>query len=158
LNSDSKIAEISIEPDTGNVKHVALFDNNLRFKCQRCATFCCKLGGPRLSSKDVEQLKKAGLTRTEFLDTANGRLKSTVSGACALLKFDSQKKLYECTVYPYRPALCRVYPFHVERTSLDRFVLKLLPCKGLNRRFGAIIDEHFLTDDVLGSLLGARTW
>jgi len=152
LDSDAKIAEISIEPETGNVKHIALFGNNLRFKCHRCATFCCKLGGPRLSSKDVEQLKMAGLTRAEFLDAPNGCLKNTVSGSCVFLKFDSQKQLYECTVYPYRPAGCRLYPFHVEKTSSDRFVLKLLPCKGINRRLGAIIDERFLIDNALGFL------
>jgi Fe-S-cluster containining protein len=151
LDSDGKIAEISIEPETGKVKHIVLF-SNLRFKCQRCATFCCKLGGPRLSSKDVEQLKKAGLTRAEFLDATNGRLKSMVSGSCVFLKFDSQKQFYECTVYPYRPALCRLYPFHIEKTSSDRFVLKLLPCKGINRRLGAVIDERFLIDNVLGLL------
>ena len=81
LDSDANIAEISIEPETGNVKHIALFGNNFRFKCQRCPTFCCKLGGPKLSSKDVEQLKKAGLTRAEFLNATNGCLRNTVSGS-----------------------------------------------------------------------------
>ena len=156
MDSDGKIAEISIEPETGNVKYIALFGNNLRFKCRRCATFCCKLGGPRLSSKDIIQLKKAGLTRAEFLDATNRRLKSMVSGSCVFLKSDSQKQFYECTVYPYRPALCRLYPFHIEKTSSDRFVLKLLPCKGVNR-LGAIIDERFLIDNVLGLLLDLRT-
>jgi Fe-S-cluster containining protein len=156
LDSDAKVAEVSIEPKTGNVRHIVLFGNNLRFKCRRCATFCCKLGGPRLSLKDVEQLKKAGLTRAEFLEAANGRLRSTVSGSCVLLKFDSQKRFYECTVYPYRPALCRLYPFHVEKTSSDTLVLKLLPCRGINRRVGAIIDERFLIGNVLALLLDAR--
>jgi Fe-S-cluster containining protein len=156
LDSDEKVAEISIELETNNVKHVALFSNNLRFKCLRCATFCCKLGGPKLSSKDVKQLEKAGLTRAEFLDPVNGRLKSTVSGSCVFLKFDSQKQLYECTVYPYRPAMCRLYPFHIEKTSSDKLVLKLLPCKGINRHLGAIIDERFLIDNVLGILHDLR--
>jgi Fe-S-cluster containining protein len=156
LDSDAKIAEISIEPETGNVKRIALFGSDLRFKCQRCATFCCKLGGPRLSSEDVKRLKKAGLTRAEFLDATNGRLRSTVSGSCVFLKFDSQERFYGCTVYPHRPALCRLYPFHIEKSGSDRFVLKLLPCKGINRRLGAIIDEHFLVDNVLGLLLDLR--
>jgi Fe-S-cluster containining protein len=156
LDSDGKIAEIRIDPETGNVQRVALFSNNLRFRCQRCATFCCKLGGPRLTSKDAERLKKAGLTTAEFLDAANGRLKSTASGSCVFLKFDSQKQYYECTAYPYRPALCRLYPFYIEKTSPDRFVLKLLPCKGISRRLGAIIDEHFLIENVLDLLLDTR--
>jgi Fe-S-cluster containining protein len=156
LDPDEKIAEISIEPETGKVKHIALFGDNLRFKCQRCATFCCKLGGPKLSSKDVERLKKVGLTRAEFPDATSGRPRNMVSGSCVFLQFDSQKQLYECTVYPYRPALCRLYPFHIEKTSSDRFVLKLLPCKGINRRLGAIIDERFLIDNVLDLLLDAH--
>jgi Fe-S-cluster containining protein len=153
LDSDGKIAEISVEPKTGKVKHTALFRNDLRFKCQRCATFCCKLGGPRLSSKDVEQLKKSGLTRAEFLDATNGCLKSVGSGSCVFLEFDSRKQFYECTVYRYRPSLCRLYPFHIEKTSSDRFLLKLLPCKGLNRHVGAIIDKRFLINNMLGLLL-----
>jgi Fe-S-cluster containining protein len=156
LDSDAKIAEVSIEPETGNVKDIALFGSILRFKCRRCATFCCKLGGPRLSSKDVEQLGKAGLTEAEFLDAANGCLKNTVSGTCVLLKFDPQERSYECKAYNHRPARCRLYPFHVEKTSSDRLVLKLLPCKGINRRVGAIVDERFLIDNVLGLLLDAH--
>jgi Fe-S-cluster containining protein len=153
LDSDEKVAEISIELETGKAKHITLSSNNLRFKCQHCATFCCKLGGPRLSSKDSEQLEKAGLTRTEFLDLTSGRLRSKASGSCVFLKSVSQKQFYECMVYPYRPTLCKLYPFHIEKTSSDRFVLKLLPCKGIDRRHGAIINERFLIDNVLGLLL-----
>lgn len=158
MDSDGKIGEISIEPETDNLKRIVLFSSNLRFKCQRCATFCCKLGGPKLSSKDIERLEKGGLTRAEFLDASSGRIKSSVSGSCAFLRFDSQQQFYECTVYPHRPALCRLYPLHVEKTSADRFVLKLLPCKGIGRRLGAIIDERFLIENVLGLLfdLGAQ--
>jgi Fe-S-cluster containining protein len=152
LDSDAKIAEISIEPETGKVRHIILFDNNLRLKCRRCAIFCCKLGGPRLSSKDIDQLKKAGLTGAEFLDTTNDCLRNTTSGSCVLLKFDPQKHSYECTVYPYRPAQCRLYPFHIEKAGSDKSVLKLLPCKGINRRQGSIIDERFLKDNVLDML------
>jgi Fe-S-cluster containining protein len=157
LDSNSDIAEISFEPETGSVKHIVLFGDSLRFKCRRCATFCCKLGGPRLSSKDVEQLKKAGLTRTEFLDATSGRLKSSVSGSCVFLKSNSRKQFYECTIYAYRPALCRFYPFHIEKASSDRIVLKLLPCKGISRRLGAVIDERFLIDNVLVLLSDADT-
>jgi Fe-S-cluster containining protein len=155
LDADSRLAEIRIEPETGNVKHITLFCNNLCFKCQRCGTFCCNLGGPRLSSKDIERIRKTGLTKAKFLDSAKGSLKNTATGSCVFLKFDSQKQLYECTVYAYRPSLCRLYPFHVGKASSDTFVLKLLPCKGINRRIGAIIDERFLINNVLGLLLDA---
>lgn len=155
LDSEKKTAEIRIEPEIGNVKHIALFSDDLRFKCRRCAAFCCKLGGPRLSSKDVERLRKAGLTRAEFLDATNATLKNTVSGSCVLLKYDSKRRFYECTVYSNRPTLCRLYPFYIEKAGSDRFVLKLLPCRGINRRLGTIIDERFLIDNVLGLLLDA---
>jgi Fe-S-cluster containining protein len=157
LDSERKIAEIRIEPETGKVEHITLFNHNLRFKCRRCATFCCKLGGPRLSSSDVERLRETGLTRAEFLDATNRTMKNTVSGSCVLLKFDSKKRFFECAVYPNRPALCRLYPFHVEKISSDGFVLKLLPCRGINRRFGTIIDERFLIGNLLGLLLHARS-
>jgi Fe-S-cluster containining protein len=150
LVSDGKIAETSIEPETGKVKHVTLFGDSLRFRCERCAIFCCKLGGPRLSSKDIAQLKKAGLSTAKFLDAIHECLKNTSSGSCIFLKFDSQKQSYECTVYPYRPTLCKLYPFHIEKADSGRLVLKLLPCTGINRCHGAIIDERFLTDNVLG--------
>jgi Fe-S-cluster containining protein len=156
LDSDANIAEIGTDLQTSNIEYIRLFDNNLRFKCQRCGTFCCKLGGPRLSPKDIERLKKADLTTDEFLDTTNKCLKKTGSGSCTLLRLDPQKQFYECTVYSFRPLLCRLYPFHVEKTSPNRFLLKLLPCKGINRSLGAIIDERFLVDNVLGLFLGAR--
>jgi Fe-S-cluster containining protein len=157
LSTDTKIAEISIEPKTGNIKHIELFNSNLRFKCERCATFCCKLGGPILSSKDVERLKKAGLSEPEFLETTSRCLRNTVSGSCKFLRFDPQKQLYECTIYPYRPTLCRLYPFDIRKTRSDRFALELLPCKGINRQLGAVIDEHFIIDEVLGSLLDVQS-
>jgi Fe-S-cluster containining protein len=156
LDSDGKIAEISVEPETARAKKIVLLEHNLRFRCQRCATFCCKLGGPKLSSKDVEQLEKTGLTRTEFLDTTNGLLKSMVSGACVFLKSDLRKQFYECTIHPYRPTLCRLYPFHVEKAGSGKFSLKLLPCKGINSRVGAVIDERFFIDNLLGLLLDSR--
>ena len=152
MDSDVKIAEIILEPETGSVKHIALFSDDLRFKCQCCATLCCKLGGPRLSSTDVERLQRAGLADDEFVDKANKCMQNTASGACVLLEFDSEKQSYTCKVYRYRPTMCRLYPFHVEKASSNRFVIRLLPCKGVSHHVGAVIDERFLTDNVLSQV------
>jgi Fe-S-cluster containining protein len=153
FDANGTIAEIVVEPETREVRHLKLFDDRLRFKCQRCATFCCKLGGPRLTPKDVVQLKKTGLPATEFLDSVNMCLKNTPSGFCVLLEFDSQKQSYQCKVYPHRPDHCRLYPFHFEKVDSKRFLVTLLPCKGINRHRGAIVDERFLTANLTSLIL-----
>jgi len=152
MDSDGNIAQISIEPKTHNVRHITFYIKNLRFKCQHCATFCCKLGGPKLSSKDVEALKKAGFCEAEFLYTSNSGLKSTASGSCVFLRFDREKGVYECAVYQHRPALCRLYPFHFEETSANSYVLKIMPCMGISQRHGEIVDEKFVIAHMLDAL------
>jgi Fe-S-cluster containining protein len=151
MESDGNVAQISLESQTRSIKHVTFYVKDLRFRCKRCATFCCKLGGPPLSLKDVKCLKKAGHSETEFLDASHGRLKNTAHGSCVYLRFDTEKHIYECAVYDYRPALCRLYPFHFEKTSPNSFVLKTIPCKGINRCYGELVDERF----ILGNLLDA---
>jgi len=152
MESDGNIAQISFEPGTCNVKNIMFFIRNLRFRCKRCSTFCCKLGGPTLSQKDVERLKKAGYKEVEFLDGAHGSLKNKADGSCALLQIDKERHFYECSVYDSRPALCRLYPFHFEKISPNSFVLKILPCRGINRRYGELVDEGFIVTHLLDAL------
>jgi Fe-S-cluster containining protein len=152
MELSENIAQISLEPQTHSVKHIALHVNNLRFKCKRCATFCCKLGGQKLSARDIERLKKTGHCETGFLDVNNSRLKSTANGSCVCLKFDAEKQTYECVVYNHRPTLCRLYPFHFEKTNTNDFILQIIPCMGLNRRYGEIINETFIIGKLLDAL------
>lgn len=144
MESDGDIAKINFEPETRNVKNITFFIRNLRFKCKRCATFCCKLGGPMLYLKDVERLKKAGYQEVEFLDDAHGSLKNKADGSCVFLQLDKERHFSECSVYDSRPALCRLFPFHFEKISPSSFMLKILPCRGINRRSGELVDEKFI--------------
>jgi len=151
MELNENIAQVDLGSQTCRIKRITFYVKNLRFKCKRCATFCCKLGGPTLSLKDIERLKKVGHSGTEFLD-AHRRLKSTVNGSCAFLRFDAEKRVYECAVYDYRPALCRLYPFHFEKASPHRFMLKIMPCLGISNHDGELIDEKFIFSFLLGAL------
>jgi len=152
MKSDGNIAKISFEPRTHKVKNTTLFIKNLRFKCKHCATFCCKLGGPTLYLKDIERLKKAGCKEVEFLDGIHGRLKNKADGSCVFLQLDKERNFSECSVYDLRPALCRLYPFHFEKISPNSFMLKILPCRGINRRHGELVDEKFILTYLLDAL------
>jgi len=152
MESNGNIAQISFEPRTRNVNNLTFFIRNLRFKCKRCATFCCKLGGPTLSLKDVDLLKKAGYKEAEFLDSACGSLKNKADGSCVFLQLDKERHFYKCAVYDSRPVLCRLYPFHFEKISTCSLMLKILLCRGINRRHGELVDENFVLTYLLDAL------
>ena len=105
-----------------------------------------------LSLKDVERLKKAGYKEAEFLDDAHGNLRSKADGSCVFLQVDKERHFFECSVYDSRPALCRLYPFHFEKINPNSFMLKILPCRGLNRRYGELVDEKFIITHLLDAL------
>jgi Fe-S-cluster containining protein len=151
MESDRKIAKISLEPKTYRIKNITFYIHNMRFKCRHCATFCCKLGGPTLSARDIERLKEAGHCETEFLN-AQGGLKNRASGSCVFLRFDAERDIYKCSVYHHRPALCRVYPFCFEKTSRDTLSLEIMPCRGLSRRSGELVDEKFILTHLIDAL------
>jgi len=160
------LARITINSETKQIKDLSLHQK-LRFNCLRCAIFCCKLGGPWLTGKDIEQIKQAGYGAKDFLEpvlnsefkslpTMRGSLKNKEDGSCVFLKFDAEKNCYECSIYDFRPVLCRLYPFGFERISLDSVVLKLIPCcRGLNNPNGELVDEKFITNNLLDALLEA---
>jgi len=152
MESDGNIAKISLEPRTGNVKDITFCIRNLRFKCKRCAIFCCKLGGPTLSSKDVERLKKAGYKEAEFLNSKQHGLRNRTDGSCTFLHTNKGRDIYECSIYDLRPALCRLYPFHFEKISSGSFMLQILPCRGINQRYGELVDEKFIITHLLDAL------
>jgi len=152
MKSNGNIAQITLEPNNHSVRRITFYTKKLRFKCKRCATFCCKLGGPTLTLNDVERLKKVGFCEADFLDTAHSRLKNTASSSCVYLNFDTEKRVYKCAVYHHRPALCRLYPFHLEKASPNSFVLKIMPCRGINRRNGEPVDEKFIIAHLLDAL------
>jgi len=160
------LARITINPETRQVKDLSL-RQKLRFKCRRCAIFCCRLGGPWLTEKDIERIKEAGYDVKDFLEPAlnnkfkslpitRGILKNKEDGSCVFLKFDAKKNHYECLIYDFRPVLCRLYPFDFEKIGPNSIVLKLIPCcRGLNNPDGEPVDEEFITIHLVDALLEA---
>jgi len=144
LDSDGKIAEITLETKTRRIKDITFNIKNLRFRCKRCATFCCKLGGPKLSVRDVERLEKAGYNKEEFLESGRWGLKGKADGSCVFLQFNQERGFHECSIYDVRPILCRLYPFYLQKMSPDLFMLRIMPCRGISRRVGKLIDERFI--------------
>lgn len=147
-----------------HITHITFHEKRFRFKCQRYATFCCKLGGPRLTIKDVERIKKAGYNIENFLEPFDsesnntsiirGSLKNRENGSCIFLKFQADQNHYACSIYDFRPALCRLYPFDFETEDSNTIILKYIPCcRGLNAPDGKLIDERFITDHLLPPLL-----
>lgn len=147
MGFDEKIAGITIEPITGRVIDLNFCGNLLRFRCQRCAVFCCKLGGPKLLAKDVERLEQAGHDSDTFLDVKQATLKSRKDGSCFFLSFNTKRGLYQCSVYAYRPTFCRLYPFHFEKSGPQSYALNFIPCcNGLNVMDGEVINEKFFVE------------
>ena len=147
MGFDEKIASISIEPITRRVINLNFCGNSLKFRCQRCAVFCCKLSGPKLLPKDVDRLKQAGYDSGKFLNVKEATLKSRRDGSCLFLSFNTKKGLYQCSVYAHRPTFCRLYPFQFEKSGPQSYALNFIPCcNGLNVMDGEVINEKFYVE------------
>jgi len=160
MECDGKIAEITMEPKTKEIS-LNFLGNTLRFRCQRCAVFCCKLGGPKLSPKDVERLRQGGYNQDVFLDVKQTSLKGKKDGSCVFLSVNAEKGLYRCSVYDFRPTLCRLYPFQFEKLGPQSYALKFIPCcNGLNTENGEIVDEKFFVkflQEILFDLIDSKS-
>jgi Fe-S-cluster containining protein len=159
------IAEVIFDPEARRVVRMTFYHDGLRFRCRRCAVFCCKLGGPILTKNDMERSKLAGVRLEDFLETTTdskfkrlptmvGNLKNKRDGSCIFLKFSPRRGVYECLIYDSRPARCRLYPFDFDRVSPNSFTLDLIPCcNGLNAEDGELVDKNFITKHLLNALL-----
>ena len=158
LESSEKVARVALNFTTKQVVDLNIYQTRLKFKCKRCATFCCKLGGPKLTEKDVERIKKAGYLEEKFLEPVlenefKGSLKNKEDGSCIFLRFDTGNNRYKCSIYDFRPPLCRLFPFDLERMSPNLLLLRLIPCcRGLNNAEGKPINEKFIVDNLLDAL------
>jgi len=160
------LAKITLDSRSKQIRDLSLLQKRFRFKCRRCATFCCRLGGPKLTRNDVERIKEAGYHVKDFLVPMNsefkrmpfmrGCLKNREDGACIFLKIDAEQNRYECSIYDFRPTLCRLYPFDFDRIGSNIIVLKFIPCcRGLNNPDGELVDEKFIANHLLAPLLEA---
>ena len=151
---DNTIAEIIVDPKTKRVMRVN-YQRKARFKCQRCAIFCCKLGPPKLSQKDIKRLKLSGRNVNRFLDENQLNLRSREDGSCVFLSLDSLGTLHKCSVYCFRPTLCRLYPFQFQKLNENRYALRLITCcNGLNTGDGVPINKSFVVRLVNSELSG----
>lgn len=110
-------------------------------------------------------MKQAGYDMKDFLGPASnnefkglpitrGSLRNREDGSCIFLKFCVEEDRYECSIYDFRPALCRLYPFDFDRAGPNSITLKLIPCcRGLNNPNGELVDEEFINNHVLSALL-----
>jgi len=165
LDLNENIAEVMLNPKTKHIVRMVFHQKHLRFACQRCAIFCCKLGGPKLTQRDIERIGEAGYPVEDFVEPVSnkgfkgspvmlGSLRNREDGSCVFLKFDEERNVHECSIYDVRPALCRLYPFHLEKIGPQSFLLKLIPCcKGLNAIRGEVVNEEFVTNHLLGAIL-----
>jgi len=130
---------------------VIFYGNPLRFRCKRCAVFCCRLGGPKISSRDVERIKQGGYNPDIFLDAKQTSLKNKKDSSCIFLSFNDEEGLYECSVYDFRPTFCRLYPFQLEKSGPQSYALRFIPCcNGLNAKNGEVIDGKFFVKILQG--------
>lgn len=163
MEPNEEIARILLDPKTKQILGITIYEENLGFKCRRCATFCCKLGGPKLTKKDVQRIEQAGYSAKEFFVHFEGRskcsstflgcLKSKEDGSCIFLKINPEKGSHGCSIYDFRPALCKLYPFDFYKINFQSIVLRLIPCcRGLNNPGGELVDERFIVSSLLDAI------
>jgi len=164
LKLSENLARIILNPETKQTPNITVYQKNLRFKCKRCATFCCKLGGPNLTKEDIERIKRAGYKTESFVGpvqnrryermvTPHGSLRNKKDGSCIFLKFNNEKGSYECAIYDLRPVLCRLYPFEVKTPLPNCITIKIIPCcRGLNNPDGEIVDERFVVNHLVEAI------
>jgi Fe-S-cluster containining protein len=160
------IAKISFDPKIHRITNIAFIKSDLRFRCQRCAVFCCKLGAPSLSKSDMKRLKQADYRTKDFIDATSiedstsgdkkNFLKHKEDGSCIFLQKDKEAESYACGIYKNRPSLCRLYPFEFVPTGLSAGILRLIPCcNGLNIPDGDPVDRRFIEKNLLEAIINS---
>jgi Fe-S-cluster containining protein len=163
LKLNEEIAGIILNSDHKQIFDITVYEENLQFECRRCATFCCKLGGPNLTRKDVKRITQAGYKAREFVvpfksesegpPTFLGSLKGKEDGSCIFLESSPEEGIYECSIHDFRPALCKLYPFDFYKINSQSIVLTLIPCcRGLNNPEGELVNEEFIVDSLLDAI------
>jgi Fe-S-cluster containining protein len=128
----------------GEIKKIEIL-KKIKFRCIRCAKFCCSLGAPNLTEEDkkIHSNSKAIVERKyKGAYKGIGDCSFESNGyACCFLQYNKNKA--KCAIYPRRPTLCRLYPFSLAKEK-DCIKISLLPCLGLNHREGRPIDKAYI--------------
>jgi Fe-S-cluster containining protein len=151
-----------MDPETKRITNIVFLRKDLKFKCQRCAVFCCKLGGPELNTKDLQRLKHAGYDAEKIVKNTNNEnadkklLKERENGSCVFLDYSHESKKHACVIYEFRPSLCKIYPFEFTSTGLYTGVLKVIPCcNGLNAPDGEMVNRKFIEKNLLEAIINS---
>ncbi|MEM1558054.1 MAG: YkgJ family cysteine cluster protein [Thermoproteota archaeon] len=117
------------------------------FRCIRCGGCCRNTDRAKrrivLTDNDVERISSATKLRIEYfvdenIDEKYPYVMKLVSGKCFFL--DSHN---ECLIYPYRPLVCRFYPFLMRKIG-NRYFFEADPsCPGLGDG-KKLNEEYFL--------------
>ncbi len=86
----------------------SLFIRNRKFACMRCGK-CCRKIVP-VTDGDIRLIEKHGHKKNDFVN-GFGPFKTLRrrNGECVFLFFSGKKA--GCRIYPYRPGVCRKFPF-----------------------------------------------
>jgi len=161
--TDQEIAKIIFDREKKQILNIITLREDLRFRCKRCAVFCCKLGGPLVREADLKRIARAGFDPYEFIEPIRHRhnqqrdviavLKQKDDGSCIFLKYNETMDLYECRIYEDRPSLCRLYPFEFILENDETGILRIIPCcNGLNTPNGEIVNREFIEKYLLDAI------
>ena len=110
------------------------------YACSRCGS-CCRTGeGPGVTPKDYRRIRD-NLRISNFAETRTNPIlpyKLKVSGkACIFLKGENK-----CTVYNFRPLLCRLYPFYPHIKWNGQVIWCVEHCPGMSNPKRRPIDDR----------------
>ncbi|WMW22009.1 YkgJ family cysteine cluster protein [Methanolobus mangrovi] len=112
-----------------------------------CPAICCKLADINLDEKDLDLLMQASKYQTDKIESCDeeGVSHYKISIPCPYLE------LGRCSVYEWRPTLCRMFPFNICDVP---DVLLLFPCD-----MGASIFKDYVeySDNILKQSIPAKT-
>jgi len=125
------IAKVKVDLETRQILDIRLYERSFRFKCKRCAIYCCKLGGPSLTKEDIEQMESAGHKISEFVEDAKSQygnhsfmvsaMKSRKDGSCIFLRTDEKRNAYECSILKLDPYFVGFIPLKSRELTLTLF-------------------------------------
>jgi len=112
-------------------------NSRIRFECQPDCASCCKIsdGFVFLTDKEAVKIAKAlDLSESEFLQ----HFTRIIDDQICLVDRDNEYCVFlednMCTIYDFRPAQCRTYPFWKENLkSRSRWQLVMEECPGIGK-------------------------
>ena len=115
------------------------YPKNIRFHCTRC-TLCCGDTGTRtrhivMTKSEAKEISERNhRTIKDFARKISGKapyrfeMRKNRDGKCVFLGKNS------CAIYPYRPLVCRFYPFELKSEVTDKYFFSFTyECPGIGK-------------------------